>query len=382
MLPPPPSAQRRDRCQASAAALRAGRSAAVSLLGILLLAAASVEKVVAYPKGLFVQLESLEYPDEEVQRWFQAICDSHTVNSSTVFINDLVIQSIGHGGTPNSKQLALVEPYFHCFRTVFFGTAGLAPQLGDSYCEGVANNASHRAAIVNDAVLGARWVNQNIPKSNRYGFGWYISHEAWIDYWGTGCNDGQGGASAAAVAAGYAEMLRNITQEMNVLRPGHVMWSPSVREQHGYAGQWSAFEDQWRQFFRAVPLLTDLVIQDAIGKASNLQPNPNLGSVGHSNYSVSYGVTCEDVSPYVHHLQAAADGQNPEVAVNMELFIRTGSKRGNVPGDPFEIERREQCYIMHDVAIGPCFEVRFWYRSLYEQVKYANAKSQPVVEWG
>ena len=332
----------------------------------------------AFPKGLFVQLESLEYPESEICDWFQKICDSHTTNSSTMYINDLVIQSIGHNGVPSSKQLALVEPYFHCFRSVFFGTAGLAPQTGDNYCEGVANNASHRAAIVNDAIVGAEWVVKHIPKSSQYKFGWYISHEAWIDYWGTGCNDGNGGAPAAAVVTGYAHMLRNITATMNALRPGAIMWSPSVREQHGYTGAWASFEFGWTSFFQRVPFLSHLVIQDAIGKASTLYPDPLRQASSWSNYSVNYGVTCEDVSPYVHHLQAAADAAGKydlDVAVNMELFIRTGPKRGNVPGDPYEIERREQCYRQQGVAVGPCFEIRFWYRSLYEEVTYANANS-------
>eukprot|EP01048_Picozoa_sp_COSAG05_P009777 COSAG05_NODE_823_length_7122_cov_13.546917_5_plen_469_part_00 len=330
----------------------------------------------AYPKGLFVQLESLEYPHSEIQKWFQTICDSHSVNSSTMFVNDLVIQRIGYNGAPLSKQLALVEPYFHCFRTVFFGTAGLAPQPGDSYCEGIGNNASHRAAIVNDAVQGAKWVTQHIAESQLYNFGWYITHEAWVDYWGTGCDDGQGGAAAAAVVTGYAEMVGNITREMSALRPGDIMWSPSVREHHGYMGQWAAFEAGWSRFFRQVPLLNRLVIQDAIGKASTLSPNPLRQRASYSNYTVNYGVTCEDVAPYVHHLQAAATAaaaQDLHVGVNMELFVRTGLKRGNVPGDPYEIERREECYRQHGVAIGPCFEIRFWFRSLYEQVKYANA---------
>jgi hypothetical protein len=178
------------------------------------------------------------------------------------------------------------------------------------------------------------------------------------------------------VVAGYAEMLGNITREMSALRAGDIMWSPSVREHHGYMGQWTAFEAGWSRFFQQVPMLNRLVIQDAIGKASTLSPNPLLQLASYSNYTVNYGVTCEDVAPYVHHLQAAATAaaaHHLHVGVNMELFIRTGSKRGNVPGDPYEIERREECYRHAGVPIGPCFEIRFWFRSLYEQVKYTNA---------
>ena len=360
---------------------RGARARAPTVLLLLMMMVMSGEHyAAAYPKGLFVQLESLEYPDTEVQHWFQTICDSHTVNSSTMYINDLVIQAIGRNGVPSSKQLALVQPYFHCFRTVFFGTAGLAPQPGDNYCEGIANNASRRAAIVSDAVQGAMWVTQHIAESQDYEFGWYISHEAWIDYFGQGCDDGQGGASASALATGYAEMLGSITREMSALRSGEIMWSPSVREHHGYTGQWGAFEDGWSRFFQRVPLLSRLIIQDAIGKASTLSPNPLRQPASYANYSVKYGVTCEDVAPYVHHLQAAATAaaaNDVQVGVNMELFIRTGAKRGNVPGDPYEIERREECYRQRGVPVGPCFEVRFWWRSLYEQVKYNNATTAP-----
>ena len=111
----------------------------------------------------------------------------------------------------------------------------------------------------------------------------------------------------------------------------------------------------------AVPLLTNLTIQDAVGKASN---------VTLANRSVRYAVGCDDTA---FHANISRDAlPSVHVSVNMEIFLRAGQRSPpseiiDLPADPVEAEERAVCYATQGLPVGPSWELSFWYSQLTEE---------------
>jgi hypothetical protein len=307
------------------------------------------------------------------------VCDTHTTNSSTNYISDLVLQQCSmNGGMLLDLELKRIEPYMQCFRKVFFGTEA---KVG-GYCANMtANHAGFRDKNVVLGLAAAAQLATRYGSTHQFEFGWYITHEGWIDYFGEGCKDLHTGEafSATAVTAAYADFVGRLSSGLVAIKRATVLWSPSVGPHYssaGYNGNWTELRLGWASFLsKTGPAFSKLVVQDAVGKGTRLID----ATPGNATLLVTEH--CDTVVARVQELQAAAEsvsfssGADATVEINMEHFYRPHSGSGCVAGDPFELERRAACYDSHGMKLHASWELRWWFASLYTHIPYANAKT-------
>ena len=119
-----------------------------------------------------------------------------------------------------------------------------------------------------------------------------------------------------------------------------------------------------RTIAESASLLTDLAIQDSVGKASNASTPGRI----------DYPVGCLDTAFHANISKAAFTAHpalNITTTVNVERFLRKGhrvpaSAIVDLPGDPWELRRREVCYAAQGLALGPSWEARYWLHDLTE----------------
>jgi hypothetical protein len=112
------------------------------------------------------------------------------------------------------------------------------------------------------------------------------------------------------------------------------------------------------------PSLTRLHVQDGVGGESRRHPDGTIGYPRTADH---------DVIPYYNNiLVPAANATSAEnnIRINMEFFVSEASVSGEEPrgmyvGIPSEQEIRQSKYAQANVPLGACFELRWWYGSMW-----------------
>lgn len=289
------------------------------------------------------------------------------LSSSPFKVTSLVLQSVSAAAEPTALYDTAISHAQSGAQAasipLFIGT--VIPQgSADRYCSQVVLNATYVEEAVRASTSAAKAFVQ------RYGSvhdGWYLTHEMFLNHIGGGCHASAYGRhlSAAEVAAGYARLLKSWTEALDEVTPGlKMLWSPAAPEtprrgQSGSAKYAAALAASLRTIAAAAPLISNLTIQDSVGKASNV-----------SNGAVRYAVGCDDTLFHANVTREALP--HVHVAINMEIFLRAGERVPpsaiiDLPADPREAERRAVCYDSNGFTIGPSWEMGFWYRQLTEE---------------
>jgi hypothetical protein len=160
-------------------------------------------------------------------------------------------------------------------------------------------------------------------------------------------------------------MFKTLTEELVRMRNVSVMWSPTFNFRATDVTDRAALVGNVTKLLKGVPLLREVVNQDAMGKYS-------LYNISSSSFT--YNLTCDDTIFYQALLTEAslAAAVDPaaavEVSVNMELFSRRNTiPQSTITGDPFEHQQRMCCYTAHNLTLGPSWEIVDWYRANFLQ---------------
>jgi hypothetical protein len=347
--------------------------------------------------GLFMSAASANASGTALEEYLRAAAFACTspwnVSTSTQYVSSVAIQSVGDGeggGKLYGTALNRMIPALRCIPQMYVGTT--IPRSRDFYCGDVLNSTFTARAIQSSAAAARAFVE-------RYGatleFAWYIAPEQFLNHFAEGCtpkSDAAARITASALAAAWGAFLREWTEALAAVRPRtRILWSPAapespVRGSNTSAAYAATLRASLRTIAASAPLLTDIAIQDSVGKASN------ASTVG----TIEYPVGCVDAAWHANISKAAfaapaaagstdaagsaagpAAGSaagtvlNVTTVVNMELFLRKGRRSPasaiiDIPGDPLELRRRAVCYEAHELAVGPSWEARYWLRDLTE----------------
>lgn len=107
----------------------------------------------------------------------------------------------------------------------------------------------------------------------------------------------------------------------------------------------------------AAPLVTELTLQDSMGKGSSVENATIVRKINASNAIVH----CEIAAAAVSELGRAA---TVAISINAELMARhkVAGKTIDLPCDPREVDAREVAYRASGWGLGPSWEMSFWYR--------------------
>lgn len=331
-------------------------------------------RVATASKGLFMSAAAANASDSALDAYLQAttLACTRPWNLSTApeHINSVAIQAVGNEhGDLYASVLDQLVPALGCVPRLYIGTS--IPSSNDVYCGDVVNNESFTRRAIEASATAARAFVERYPAAPP--FDWYISPEQFLNYLGEGCSPKQRRQqhiSASELAAAWGEFLGAWTRALAAVRPGtRVLWSPAAPESprrgtnasSSYAATLGA---SLRAIAAAAPLITDLAIQDSVGKASNASTPRHI----------AYAVGCLDAAWHANISKAALSlppAFNVSTTVNMELFLRKGHRSPpsaivDLPAEPYESRSREVCYAAHGLEIGPSWEARYWLHDLTE----------------
>jgi len=308
----------------------------------------------ATPKSLFVQATSVPTgTDAYITRtWFHKVCTEHRTPGAPDYIRNLVLSEIADTqGNLITDALDIIEDYYGCFDNIFVGTRNL--DHADPYVSGM-KDATFRWDNINLSVLVANAYearfNQLTPAA---AYHWYISYEANLNYL----------ASDTTLKNAYAAYLLELSNQLNAIRSGAVLWSPAFWTPYGSVPSYPALQGAIQDVLTTAPGITWLHFQDFVGQAARYNC---------STTSTSYGFTAADGIGYHGLVSAANPGTVASLRVNMEHFIlgdvATCGSWYIVAGDSAEHAAREASYEAAGVPIGASWEIRWWYQALYGQV--------------
>jgi hypothetical protein len=316
----------------------------------------------------------------------QLICNY--LNSSTA-PNRITSLSLDHLTSSSGEYLAetvdVLSPYFNCFDRIYVGTAD-NHFSSDIYC----------AALTNKTFTG-EWVDRSITAAAKFeqdhpnlrNFHWYLNYEAAGNYFSTGCTHFSAqqrpppaqppAVSAQAFTSAYIDMFSTLTKALVKMRNVSVMWSPTFNFRASDVTDRRALLGNVTRFLKGVPLLREVVNQDAMGKYS-------LYNI--SSGSFTYNLTCADTIFYQELLSEAAvaavvhKDAAAQVSVNMELFSRRNTlpKQSTISGDPVEHERRKCCYAANNLTIGPSWDISDWYQANFMEWDPAKGVAEGEME--
>jgi hypothetical protein len=348
---------------------------------LALLSALFLAHLTTASKGLFMSAAAGNASDSALEAYLQSVklaCHATPWNlsSSPEHITSVAIQAVGdvHGKLYTSALDRLI-PALGCVPRLYIGTS--IPRGSDLYCADVVNNASFTQGAIEASAAAARAFVERYPAAQP--FDWYISPEQFLNHLAEGCspkpqqhhhrNHHRQHISATELAAAWGKFLEAWTAALAAVRPGtRVLWSPAAPESpiasSGRSAYATALADSLRTIASSAPLLTDLAIQDSVGKASN------ASTPGH----IEYAVGCLDAAWHANISKAAFAALptlNVSTTVNMELFLRKGRRSPpsaiiDLPAEPYEARRREICYADNGLELGPSWEARFWLQDLTE----------------
>ena len=323
----------------------------------------------ASSKGLFMSAAAANASDIALQEYLRAAalaCGSAPYNLSTSpqHIGSVAVQAAADtDGALYAAALDRMMPALARFPQLYVGTS--IPRGADFYCADVLNTSFVSAAVAASATAARAFVDRYAPLLPA-SFAWYISPEQFLNHLAEGCTpkQQQQHISASELSAAWGSFLRAWTQALAAARPGtRILWSPAAPESvrrgtNGSAAYAATLGASLRSIATAAPLLTDIAVQDSVGKASNAT------IAGH----IVYPVGCADAAWHANISRsalAAPPARNVTTTVNMELFLRKGHRLPpsaiiDLPAEPYEARRREVCYAEQGLDLGPCWEARYW----------------------
>jgi MYXO-CTERM domain-containing protein len=309
----------------------------------------------AAPKSLFVQATSVPTGSDAyiTRTWFHKVCTDHRTPGASNYIHNLVLSEIADTqGNLMTDALDIIEDYYGCFDNIFVGTRNL--DHADPYVTGM-KDSTFRWDNINLSVLVANAYearfNQLAPAS---GFHWYISYEANLNYL----------ASDVTLKNAYAAYLLELSNQLNAIRPGEVLWSPAFWTPYSSVPSSAALQNAIHDVLTTAPGITWLHFQDFVGQAASYNCNTTI---------TSYGFGASDAIGYYGLVSAANPGTVASVRINMEHFIlgdvSTCGAWYIVAGDPTEHTAREAAYEAAGAPMGASWEIRWWYQAHYGQVE-------------
>lgn len=338
----------------------------------------------------------------------ELICDHFTYKTSPNFVKSLALDHLTDvDGNYLSASIKGLEPYFKCFDAVYIGTADNHFATTDLYCTALTNETFTTQYVARSLASAKRFDAEHAELHN---VRWYLNYEAAGNYFGTGCSHFTATqqlppkhptVTAAAFTEAYIMMFAVLSEGLHAIRDVSIMWSPTFNWEASFVPDRQRLLANLILLLKGVPLLREVMNQDAIGKYS-------LYDVHQKSWT--YNLTCADTVYYQTLLKEAAHGAlvaGParaatigeeaysslsrhrdgvmsstarrysdseaartlvEVSVNMELF----SRRNTVPvttitGDPFEHQRRRCCYASHNLTLGASWEITDWYRASFTE---------------
>ena len=266
-------------------------------------------------------------------------------------------------------------------RRIYVGTnwrSNSELHMRDTYCGQLVFNETFAKADADDS---ARIATEFVTRYPNVHFSWYITPENFLNHLAVGCQSSElwnnTYVNGTTLSKALGKYLNTWTQALNKVKLSkHFLWSPSCPET-SYRNNASNYStvvykkkllDGLVVLLKEAPLLDTLVIQDAIGKASNVSINGD----------VHYNVVAKDT---LLHAKVAKEamllvGRGGEegmavarsaVKINMEMFLRAGrripaSDIVDMVSDPLENARRVEEYLVGGFHLGPSWEIQDWYK--------------------
>ncbi len=346
-------------------------------------------------RGLFIsgttaaEVTALPHYIAAVQR---ATSSPHNVSGSSAFIRSFVFSPItrdsgsGSGTITAGRSLHTLIPMIQAAGSggaqIFIGTnwPSNLEHLPDTYCGQLAFNESFAAA---DAAASARVAATFVAQFPQLNFNWYITPENFLHYLALGCEAKAWGGKhvdGQTLSRSLGRYLHTWTSALHDVYPAaHFLWSPSCPESpmrqgistaNGSFISAAAYRARLVQglsiLLQEAPLVDTLVLQDSIGKASNVSRDG----------TVRYGVTAADA---IFHAEAAQEAVEQvattrgspiaRIQINMEMFLRAGHRVPSkdivdLAADPQENQQRMAIYNAARFALGASWEMHYWNKQL------------------
>lgn len=334
---------------------------------VVILTCLSGMSVSAGPVGLFVQLSTLPMDDggRKARVWFDALCEHNRTRPSDERIGSLVLQQTAdEEGSLYVRQLRLVEEYFSCVDTVYFGTAHKNWHgQGSQYVEGIGDDAFRQANIG----LSNRVADQLATRYRSLPFAWYVNYEANLNFLTVDEKDFRGSRGDLLISA-YQDFLSRVSGHMRSLRQADVLWSPTFWSRGGALSevQMNRLQAAISRLLTGAGDLTEIHFQDFVGQSSYV----TCEDLAKCDAVVHRTLRCHDVIEYFRLLNGAKSGTNVRnIAVNLEMFTTKKDRRGKVigliPEFAGDLSDRIDCYQRHGVPLGASWEIRWWHASLF-----------------
>ena len=255
---------------------------------VLLSLVCSFSVVNTLPMGLFVSTHAIGNGNTSYARTvaesLKLICRRFNVTTSPNRIHSLALDHLtDSSGAYLSDAVAFLDPWLRdCFQTVYVGLAD-NHFASDIYCAALANTTFKNEWVRRSLAAAKRFSDDHPAMKAGSRFQWYLNYEAAGNYFGTGCShfspidhqfppaslpSGPAPAiSAAQFTDAYAAMFSDLTQSLILISNTSVMWSPTFNVP---SSELSLVDREWllgnvTQLFSRLPLLQEIVNQDAIG---------------------------------------------------------------------------------------------------------------------
>tara|TARA_B110000090_G_C13317023_1_gene421957 strand:- start:65 stop:1255 length:1191 start_codon:yes stop_codon:yes gene_type:complete len=251
--------------------------------------------------------------------------------------------------------------------------------MHDTYCGQLVFNETFAQADADDS---ARIATEFVARYPNVQFSWYITPENFLNHLAIGCQSSDlwnnTYVNGTTLSKALGQYLNTWTQALNKVKLSkHFLWSPSCPEiSYRHNGSNNSMVGVYRKklldglvvLLNEAPLLDTLVIQDAIGKASNVSINGDV----HYNVVAKDTLLHAQVAKEAMLLVGRGGGEGMAAArsavkINMEMFLRAGrripaSEIVDMVSDPLENARRVEEYLVGGFHLGPSWEIQDWYK--------------------
>ena len=340
-------------------------AALLSLLSFFI----SINAIAAEKRGLFISaITAAEVT--ALPRYINAVKKATSPSYSST-INSYVFSPISSNKGFAHRSLDSLLPIIKDSDEIYIGTNWMSNSelhLQDTYCGQLVFNKTFAEA---DAQASARVAEEFVQRYPNVNFSWYVTAENFLNHLALGCHAGDAWnntyVDGPTLSKALGKYLNTWTRALNDVKlSNHFLWSPSCPETSYRT------TSNMSRVYRAklleglvillneVPLLDTLVLQDAIGKASNVSIQGDI----------QYGVVANDTILHANMAQEAmvrvGRGER-RVRINMEMFIRSGrripaSAIVDMVSDPIENNERVKEYNNAGFHLGPSWEIQDWYK--------------------
>lgn len=334
--------------------------------------ALKTDDVPATGKGLFLSASTAASYTSALQKYERAVDLSasapYNLSTNPAFIRSVAVQRLAAADGNLYMQVlrTLLPALRRSGKRLYMGTATRSGGSA-SYCEDLLD-ANWRHANVAVSLEAAKSFLSIFPS---FDFdAWYITPEQFLNHLGDGCiAANRSRISGDLLATAQGAYLKEWTESLHALKPLGFLWSPSVPDFSVVGGGTfdlaryrSNLKDNLKTVLAAAPLVTELALQDSMGKASSVANGTVTRKINTSNAIVH----CEIVTAATSELGRS---ETLALSINAELMLRrkVGGKTFDLPADPREVDAREVAYRASGWGVGPSWEMSFWYQQQTEE---------------